>query len=91
MNNTGFSEYSQGGITSKRSHKHLLDSASQPIQSKQDVSDDEEPIDPMHEEANDFASMNNQLSKRGEAKPTAPSYELDLRDYMHQQQHQQHQ
>ena len=58
MNHTGVSDYSHGGLTSKRSHKHLLDSASQPIHSKQDMSDDEEPVDPMHEEVNDFVSMN---------------------------------
>ena len=62
LNNTmgGLSELSQGGITSKR-HKHLIDSASHPVQSKHDVSDDDEPVDPMYEEppsaGHDFNAM----------------------------------
>lgn len=45
------SEYSMGagGITSKRSHKHLVDGG-QPCQSKQDTEvDADEPADPMLE------------------------------------------
>ena len=35
-NTAAMSDYSQGGLTSKRSHKHLLDSANQPLMSKQE-------------------------------------------------------
>lgn len=49
MNMTGISEHSQGGITSKRSHKYLFDSG-QPCLSKQDTEiEEEEPADPMLE------------------------------------------
>jgi len=77
MNMTGqLSEQSQGGITSKRSHKYLLDSA-QPVQSKQDSeSMSDEPADPMLEA--------NPVHKNGRVKksqPQEPSYELDLKTY----------
>ena len=63
MNNTALSEVSQGGITSKRSHHYVLDSASNPIQSKQpEQTDDEEPVDPMFE---DYSGVGGGPNDRG--------------------------
>lgn len=62
------SDHSMGGMTSKRSHKHLLDSSNQPIMSKQETESlynqpDDEPADPMMEDddqpdPNEFSSVN---------------------------------
>ena len=73
-NNTAvLSEHSIGGITSKRSHKHLLDSDNRPIASKQETEDiedlvDDEPADPMLEPPD-----NNDFSSRNRLKQTSPS------------------
>lgn len=80
MNITGqLSEQSQGGITSKRSHKHLLDSA-QPVLSKQDSdSQNDEPADPMLDDPRHEFKMQNTIKQTPSR--SVPAYELDLQAY----------